>query len=81
MRISKSVEKRTTYAVGMSIVTLACILLFLIGQETGIAGVYALMLAAGMGLSTNYVMPCIEAAPNRLTGMFFNIQMFEHNGS
>jgi len=57
VRISKSIGKRTTYAIGMSIVTLACLLMFFFGQRTGIVGVYVLMLAAGMGLSTNYVMP------------------------
>jgi GPH family glycoside/pentoside/hexuronide:cation symporter len=55
--ISKKIGKKTTYAVGMLIIALACILVFALGHELGIVFVFVMMFVAGVGLSTTYPMP------------------------
>jgi GPH family glycoside/pentoside/hexuronide:cation symporter len=55
--ISKRIGKKTTYAVGMLIISGACILVFALGHSLGIPFVFAMMFVAGLGLSTTYPMP------------------------
>lgn len=55
--VSKRVGKKTTYAVGMLIIALACMLVFALGHQLGIPFVYVMMFVAGIGLSTTYPMP------------------------
>ena len=55
--VSKRVGKKTTYAVGMLIIALACMLVFALGHQLGIPFVFVMMFVAGIGLSTTYPMP------------------------
>lgn len=57
VKIAARLGKRNTYLIGMSIVTLACLLIFFIGHTAGIYVVYTIMFATGIGLSTHYVLP------------------------
>jgi GPH family glycoside/pentoside/hexuronide:cation symporter len=54
---SKRIGKKTTYAVGMLIIALACMLVFALGHELGVLFVFVMMFVAGLGLSTTYPMP------------------------
>jgi GPH family glycoside/pentoside/hexuronide:cation symporter len=54
---SKRVGKKTTYAVGMLIIAVACMLVFALGHHLGITFVFLMMFVAGIGLSTTYPMP------------------------
>ncbi len=55
--VSKKIGKKTTYAAGMLIVALACMLVFALGHELGVLFVFVMMFVAGLGLSTTYPMP------------------------
>jgi len=55
--VSKRIGKKTTYAVGMLIISLACMLVFALGHELGVVFVFVMMFVAGLGLSTTYPMP------------------------
>jgi GPH family glycoside/pentoside/hexuronide:cation symporter len=57
VKVSERVGKRTQYILGMSIVSVAVLLIFAFGHTAGIPFVYGVMALAGMGLSTHYVMP------------------------
>jgi GPH family glycoside/pentoside/hexuronide:cation symporter len=55
--VSKRIGKKTTYASGMLLIALACMLVFALGHELGTLFVLVMMFAAGLGLSTTYPMP------------------------
>jgi GPH family glycoside/pentoside/hexuronide:cation symporter len=55
--VSRRIGKKTTYAGGMLIIALACMLVFALGHELGTLFVFGMMFAAGLGLSTTYPMP------------------------
>jgi GPH family glycoside/pentoside/hexuronide:cation symporter len=55
--VSKRIGKKTTYAGGMLIIALACMLVFALGHQLGIPFVFTMMFVAGIGLSTTYPMP------------------------
>ena len=57
VKLSGKLGKRNMYMIGMSIVTISCLLIFFMGQTVDILVVYILMFATGIGLSTHYVMP------------------------
>ncbi len=57
VKVAARIGKRNTYLIGMSIVTLACLLIFLVGHTAGIYAVYIIMFVTGIGLSTHYVLP------------------------
>ncbi len=55
--LSGKIGKRPTYILGMSVVSVACLLIFFMGHVAGINAVYAIMFVTGVGLSSHYVMP------------------------
>ena len=55
--VSKRIGKKTTYAGGMLLISVACLLVFALGHELGVVFVLVMMFAAGIGLSTTYPMP------------------------
>jgi GPH family glycoside/pentoside/hexuronide:cation symporter len=55
--LSKKIGKRMTYILGMSLFTVVVLMIFLFGHVWGIASIYIMMLFAGVGLSTHFVMP------------------------
>jgi len=55
--ISKSIGKKKCYNAGMAIVTIAIIVLFIIGHRMPIEISYLIMAFAGIGFATQYVMP------------------------
>jgi len=57
VKVAARIGKRNTYLIGMSMVTIACLLIFFIGHTAGIYVVYVIMFATGIGLSTHYVLP------------------------
>jgi GPH family glycoside/pentoside/hexuronide:cation symporter len=57
VQVSKKIGKKTTYAGGMLIIALACMVVFALGHKLGVVFVYVMMFAAGVGLSTTYPMP------------------------
>jgi glycoside/pentoside/hexuronide:cation symporter, GPH family len=57
VKVAARLGKRNTYLIGMSMVTIACMLIFFIGHTAGIYVVYVIMFATGVGLSTHYVLP------------------------
>ena len=57
VKVAAKLGKRNTYLIGMSMVTIACMLIFFIGHTAGIYVVYVIMFATGIGLSTHYVLP------------------------
>jgi len=57
VRISKRIGKKTTYAVGILIMAVACMLVFALGHQLGTTFVFVMMFIAGVGLSTHYPMP------------------------
>jgi len=57
VRISKRIGKKTTYAVGVLIMSGACMLVFALGHQLGVVFVFVMMFIAGIGLSTHYPMP------------------------
>ena len=57
VKLSRKIGKRNTYLLGMSTVTVACLLIFFVGERFGIYSVYLLMFIAGTGLSTHSVIP------------------------
>jgi len=57
VRVSKRIGKKTTYAVGVLIMSGACMLVFALGHQLGVVFVFVMMFIAGIGLSTHYPMP------------------------
>ena len=57
VRISKRIGKKMTYAVGILIMAVACMLVFALGHQLGTTFVFVMMFIAGVGLSTHYPMP------------------------
>jgi GPH family glycoside/pentoside/hexuronide:cation symporter len=55
--LSKRIGKKNTYITGMSLLAATVIMIFLFGRTFEPVGMYILMFFAGVGLSTNYVMP------------------------
>lgn len=55
--LSGKIGKRLTYILGMSVVSIACMLIFFMGHVAGIYFVYGVMFVTGIGLSAHYVMP------------------------
>jgi GPH family glycoside/pentoside/hexuronide:cation symporter len=54
--ISRRIGKKLSYNIGMGIVA-AAVLVFFVWGESGLTFAYVIMTLAGIGLSTNYVMP------------------------
>lgn len=57
VRISRSIGKRASYNIGMSIFAASVLVFFLVGHLTGPAVAYVIMAVAGVGFATQYVMP------------------------
>jgi len=57
VRISKRIGKKTTYAIGVLVIAVACMLVFAFGHRLGVVFVFVMMFIAGIGLSTHYPMP------------------------
>ncbi len=55
--VSKRIGKKTTYAAGVLIIAVACMLVFALGHQLGVVFVFVMMFIAGIGLSTHYPMP------------------------
>lgn len=55
--IAKKLGKKTVYASGLAIISLACILLFFFGHRVGMPFAFAMMVFGGIGLATTYVIP------------------------
>jgi GPH family glycoside/pentoside/hexuronide:cation symporter len=55
--VSRRIGKKTTYTIGMLIISAACIVIFLLGHVIGLVFVFIMMFIAGIGLSTTYPMP------------------------
>ena len=57
VRISRSIGKRASYNIGMSIFAASVIVFFFVGHLAGPAVAYVIMGIAGIGFATQYVMP------------------------
>lgn len=57
VQLSKRLGKKLSYNIGMAIVGTASLVLFFLGHLYDETFAYVIMFAAGIGLSTNYVMP------------------------
>ncbi len=57
VKISSRIGKKLSYNIGMLIFAAAIVLFFFVGPSLGIVSAYVTMFVAGIGLSTNYVMP------------------------
>ncbi|MEX2442726.1 MAG: MFS transporter [Alkalispirochaeta sp.] len=57
VRISRSIGKRASYNIGMSIFAASVLVFFLIGHLSGPVIAYIIMAIAGVGFATQYVMP------------------------
>jgi len=57
VRISRAIGKRASYNIGMSIVAVSVIVFFFFGHILGMTFAFVVMFVAGIGISTNYVMP------------------------
>jgi len=55
--ISGKIGKKKSYNIGMAIVALAVMILFLIGNRVAMEFTYLIMVFAGFGFATQYVMP------------------------
>jgi GPH family glycoside/pentoside/hexuronide:cation symporter len=55
--VSKKIGKKLTYLLGMSIFAVAVLVFFFVGNGRGVEFMYATMAVAGIGLSTQYVLP------------------------
>jgi len=55
--ISEKIGKKLSYNMGMFIVSLAVIILFIVGHRVPVEMTYLIMAFAGMGFATQYVMP------------------------
>ena len=57
VRISRSIGKRASYNIGMSIFAGSVLVFFLVGHLAGPGVAYVIMAVAGIGFATQYVMP------------------------
>jgi GPH family glycoside/pentoside/hexuronide:cation symporter len=57
VRIARRVEKKTCYMIGVSIFIVALLVFFFVGHRFGVVSAYVIMVVAGTGLATHYVMP------------------------
>jgi len=57
VRVSRHIGKRNTYIAGMSLMAAAVLVFFFLGHLLSPNFCYPIMAAAGIGLSTHYVMP------------------------
>lgn len=57
VRISRSIGKKLSYNIGMSIFAASVIVFFLVGHLAGPRIAYIIMAVAGIGFATQYVMP------------------------
>ena len=57
VRISRSIGKKASYNIGMSIFAASVVVFFLIGHLAGPRVAYVIMAIAGIGFATQYVMP------------------------
>jgi GPH family glycoside/pentoside/hexuronide:cation symporter len=84
--VSKKIGKKLTYNIGMGIFAAAVLVFFFVGNGRGEEIMYATMAVAGIGLSTQYVMPYalvpdivdydfIDRGENR-EGIFFSMWTF-----
>jgi GPH family glycoside/pentoside/hexuronide:cation symporter len=55
--LSRKIGKKLCWNLGMGLVAVACLAVFLFARQGGPAVFYIIMAVAGIGLSTNYVMP------------------------
>ncbi len=55
--VSGRIGKKATYNIGMGVVAVAAMVIFLFAETSGIAFMLVAMTVAGIGFSTNYVMP------------------------
>lgn len=55
--IAKKFGKKITYGAGMLIIAVSCIVIFSVGHVLGMIFVFVMMIIAGIGLSTTYVIP------------------------
>ncbi|MFP4152080.1 MAG: MFS transporter [Alkalispirochaeta sp.] len=57
VRVSRTIGKRASYNIGMSIFAASVLLFFVVGHLNGPVVAYVIMLIAGTGFATQYVMP------------------------
>ncbi len=57
IKLSEKIGKRITYIIGMSIAALSVVVFSFVGDILGVKAAYVIMVFAGIGFSTHYVMP------------------------
>ncbi|MBN2737329.1 MAG: MFS transporter [Spirochaetales bacterium] len=57
VQLSKKIGKKWAYIIGLVLFSVMIMIFFLFGQQNGIVFAYVIMALAGLGHSTNYVMP------------------------
>jgi GPH family glycoside/pentoside/hexuronide:cation symporter len=55
--VAKKIGKKNTYALGMLVIALTCVVIFFLGHVLGMGFVLVMMFVAGVGLSTTYPIP------------------------
>lgn len=55
--ISKPIGKKNCYAIGLFLVALVCLIFFFYGHRFGLGFAFGMMILAGIGLATTYVIP------------------------
>jgi GPH family glycoside/pentoside/hexuronide:cation symporter len=55
--ISKKIDKKWAYNIGMGLLAVVLVVFFAFGKDRGPQFIYIIMVIAGIGFSTNYVMP------------------------
>jgi GPH family glycoside/pentoside/hexuronide:cation symporter len=57
--ISKPFGKKNCYAIGLFLIALVCLIFFFYGHRLGLGFAFGMMVLAGIGLATTYVIPVV----------------------